>query len=544
MKLVITIVISIAGFCLSTSAQAQEPWERVVSLNIGEQLDQDRIHGVIFDGDLTYLAVSPAEGSNSLYSINRDGEIVENFDQLGTARYGYKGLAWDGERIWGSGEQRIFGFSPEGDSVISFNGPVNPNVALTYDPDREALWTCGITTDIFRMDLEGNVVARLDRRGFRIYALAYWQDDPDGFPLYIFHTPQAENILVYKMNPDNGDTLFVRRFDVAGSNVEGAMATDLFMDGWAMVTTTNCSRQAGGDMLDVFYLGAPRIRLQAPELVEGFELDQLTFDVVGIAAEGVELSLDFDPGNLPEGATFEDQGDGTGIFQWQPQVGDTGLFTPTFTLSDGENEVSTETAIWIYLFPLIWKVIPDTVSVEANDFMEFTVNGASLQDRAVLTLGFSGANLPEAAAFEDRGDGRGLFSWQTTVRDTGEYQAVFTLSDNHNRTLEEQVRLIVTPPPDWSDPVVAPPTAFGLISVYPNPFNSSATISFSLASIAPVSLDLVDITGHPVKSIYSGVLNPGPQAIIMNGEGMPAGLYILRLVTTEKIRQTRLILLK
>lgn len=40
--------------------------------------------------------------------------------------------------------------------------------------------------------------------------------------------------------------------------------------------------------------------------------------------------------NLPTGATFEDKGNGQGVFSWFPQVGQAGRYAPEFTASDGE----------------------------------------------------------------------------------------------------------------------------------------------------------------------------------------------------------------
>lgn len=50
---------------------------------------------------------------------------------------------------------------------------------------------------------------------------------------------------------------------------------------------------------------------------------------------------------LPVGATFEDQGDGLGVFQWLPQVGQAGTYPVTFRATDGTLTVSRSVTIHV-----------------------------------------------------------------------------------------------------------------------------------------------------------------------------------------------------
>ncbi|MDV2078509.1 putative Ig domain-containing protein [Marinobacter xestospongiae] len=51
---------------------------------------------------------------------------------------------------------------------------------------------------------------------------------------------------------------------------------------------------------------------------------------------------------LPSGATFVDQGDGSGVFSWFPQIGQAGQYPLLFVASDGELTAQQETAIRVY----------------------------------------------------------------------------------------------------------------------------------------------------------------------------------------------------
>ncbi|MCX2802075.1 putative Ig domain-containing protein [Microbulbifer thermotolerans] len=53
--------------------------------------------------------------------------------------------------------------------------------------------------------------------------------------------------------------------------------------------------------------------------------------------------------NLPSGATFTDGGDGTGIFRWQPAIGQAGNYVVTFTATDGA--LSTQRSVNLKVNP-------------------------------------------------------------------------------------------------------------------------------------------------------------------------------------------------
>jgi hypothetical protein len=91
---------------------------------------------------------------------------------------------------------------------------------------------------------------------------------------------------------------------------------------------------------------------------------------------------------------------------------------------------------------LRWVEMPDTIIAEENQLVEFDIRGESSDENAELAFDYHSDNLPDAARFEDNGDGSGTFTWQTTNDDAGEYNAVFTLSDGENETSAE-VALIV-----------------------------------------------------------------------------------------------------
>lgn len=52
--------------------------------------------------------------------------------------------------------------------------------------------------------------------------------------------------------------------------------------------------------------------------------------------------------NLPAGATFEDKGNGQGVFNWHPELGQAGSYQPTFMATDGELNATRATTVVVF----------------------------------------------------------------------------------------------------------------------------------------------------------------------------------------------------
>ncbi len=83
----------------------------------------------------------------------------------------------------------------------------------------------------------------------------------------------------------------------------------------------------------------------------GTEDELLEFTVSATDPEGETLTLSVS--NLPEGADFIDNGDGTGIFSWTPAIGQAGDYAPVFRASDGHTTV-------VMIVPVEIRSINDT----------------------------------------------------------------------------------------------------------------------------------------------------------------------------------------
>ena len=65
--------------------------------------------------------------------------------------------------------------------------------------------------------------------------------------------------------------------------------------------------------------------------------------------------------------------------------------------------------------------------------------------------------------------------------------------------------------------------------VVPNPVADEASVMFDLGTAGPVELDLVDVVGRRIRPIHAGILSSGIQRITLPVDGLPGGMYMVRL---------------
>jgi hypothetical protein len=79
---------------------------------------------------------------------------------------------------------------------------------------------------------------------------------------------------------------------------------------------------------------------------------------------------------------------------------------------------------------------------------------------------------------------------------------------------------------------------------YPNPFNGSTTIRFSLPEPGRVSLKIYDLLGNEIDSIVEGYKSAGVHFIQWNGDGQASGAYVLKIISGLSVDTRKLVLLK
>jgi subtilisin-like proprotein convertase family protein len=101
----------------------------------------------------------------------------------------------------------------------------------------------------------------------------------------------------------------------------------------------------------------------------------------------------------------------------------------------------------------------------------------------------------------------------------------------------------------YSDPISVQnnqvPVTMGLNQNFPNPYNSSTSISYSLSREADVRIVVFDVQGREVKTLLNRKLNAGEYVISFNANDMASGLYFYSMFLEGVLYESKkMILLK
>lgn len=88
------------------------------------------------------------------------------------------------------------------------------------------------------------------------------------------------------------------------------------------------------------------------------------------------------------------------------------------------------------------------------------------------------------------------------------------------------------------------PKIFKLEQNFPNPFNPSTVIKFSIPTRQFVSLNVYNILGQKMAKVVNKEMNAGNYKVNFNAENLPSGLYIYRLKASNFVAAKKMMLLK
>lgn len=88
------------------------------------------------------------------------------------------------------------------------------------------------------------------------------------------------------------------------------------------------------------------------------------------------------------------------------------------------------------------------------------------------------------------------------------------------------------------------PARFDLAPPYPNPFNSTTTINYSLSLPTKVSLELYNTLGQQVLTLYQGQRKAGRYDAVLTADELVSGLYFVKLSSDFQPSTQKVMLLK
>ncbi|MCH7947634.1 MAG: tandem-95 repeat protein, partial [candidate division Zixibacteria bacterium] len=215
----------------------------------------------------------------------------------------------------------------------------------------------------------------------------------------------------------------------------------------------------------------------------------LSFGISASDADGTTPSLS--SSTLPTGASFVDNGNGTGSFGWTPDFTQAGVYNVTFYATDGiatDSEIVAITVTDVNQPPILAAIGSKTTDVLVN--LNF---GVSASDPDGATPSLTTSTLPTGATFVDNGNGTGTFDWTPAANQDSIYNITFFASDGSLVDFEN-VQITVNPSAN-NPPVLA---AIGAQSV-----NENTNLNFGVsATDADATIPALSTSALPTGAAF------------------------------------------
>ncbi|MBU1063816.1 T9SS type A sorting domain-containing protein, partial [bacterium] len=87
-------------------------------------------------------------------------------------------------------------------------------------------------------------------------------------------------------------------------------------------------------------------------------------------------------------------------------------------------------------------------------------------------------------------------------------------------------------------------SSFSLVQNYPNPFNASTMIEYNLTEKGVVQINILNITGQLIRTLYSGEQPAGEYRLRWDATDQGSGIYFCELWTDAHRYMMKMMLLK
>ena len=88
------------------------------------------------------------------------------------------------------------------------------------------------------------------------------------------------------------------------------------------------------------------------------------------------------------------------------------------------------------------------------------------------------------------------------------------------------------------------PTEYALHPAYPNPFNPVTTISYDLPKDSEISLTVYDVEGRKINTLSQGLKSAGSHSEEWSANGLPSGVYFIKLDAEQFIQTQKVVVIK
>jgi len=227
-------------------------------------------------------------------------------------------------------------------------------------------------------------------------------------------------------------------------------------------------------------------------------------------------------------------------FDWTPTAGVE--IMPLFVLGEGTYTVLTEAQDAFFG--------PDANSSDTNT-LESLFNTGKIPDFVVPVVD---SNEKLQAAIAKVGDGKvalfgeaGMFTAQIAADGVTKMGLNNSQAEHNWKYILNLMRYL-----DGFDPTLVSisnadyehPTQHQLHNNYPNPFNPTTKISFSLSKSDQIKLEVFDLSGRIISTLIQGDMSAGTHHVTFDAANLASGVYLYRLTGNQFTQTSKMTLVK
>jgi len=83
-----------------------------------------------------------------------------------------------------------------------------------------------------------------------------------------------------------------------------------------------------------------------------------------------------------------------------------------------------------------------------------------------------------------------------------------------------------------------------ITATYPNPFNPSINIEYSVALVGHVILQIIGLDGKHINTITNSIQTQGLYNVQWTPDNVPSGMYLVQLNANNQIQNKKILYLK
>lgn len=476
--------------CFPTDDQ----WDLLFNSEAGITCNDNQLLGVAFAGQHFYISGgNNGLDPNKVYLLNPDGSYYAEFDQWGPPGWGWRELTYDGVYLYACQDNMIYAMDLDGNPVPSMNImlPFSPASALAYDPVLNHFWVvAGIM--LYEITRTGTVLWFSPFSGGAPVGLAWDDAAPDGPWLWMFFQGGSPPTIIQQFDPIiHLLTGFSYQLPLLPGSTNQAAGGLFFAADWHPAYWVLGGLTQGTPEDQIFCLEMYSDPIPQYDVI--IELDYVSGSPV--PAGGGAIIYDVYIENL----------------DWFPAD-----FCAWINLEYGTQWL-TITQRYFEHFGAGCIIDRDSLILTVQPHWpagDYVVMGCVSSYPYALPWSSSSFTFTKAGAADNRaGFGDLLIDGES--------------GDPLKLDLESAI-----------------PTGIFLLDNYPNPFNPTTTICFTLDQSNWIELTVFDVAGREVANLVKGFYQAGHYEVVFNASGLPSGVYIGRLTAAGITTFKKMIMMK